>query len=324
MLKFIVLMAGLTFCLPLIAIDVSFYGLIKSHHYFQAPGSAPTALSSNGFAFNAFVIGSGPETILGATVRLPNNGPTKTLEPEVEGSIYRFEEQFNTSQALESAYPNGNLLSGYRFTIQTANDGPQTGTLMLLGLSYPAIPEIANLAQAQAVDAGSEFTLHWKPLNGTSLDIVQLVIYGSNFVYSTPAPFEEGALDGTATSVVFPAGTFPHGALLQARLGIVRPGLPNVNYGTGIPGLARETSFEMMTLAVAEPPRLELLRAGTGEGVLLRLTGQPGQTYELFASSDLNAWSTVLVTNSSSGVIEWSDPKWSELPARFYRAQLSP
>jgi hypothetical protein len=310
---------------PLAAADVRFYGLIKSQHYSQTPETAPTALSSTGFVFNAFVLGSGPDTVLGATVRLPNNGPIKTLEPDLEGAIYRLEEGFHTGQELDSAYPNGSFLSGYRFIIQTANDGYQTNSLMMVGLSYPAIPRIANLGEAQAVDPSADFTLKWNPLNGSSLDIVQLVLYGSNFVYSTPAPFEDGALDGTATSVLIPAGTVPHGAVLRGHLGIIRPGLPNLNYGTGVPGLARETSFELITLALPNPPRLELVR-GPAEEAQLWLQGEPGRTYEILASNDLSIWNVILTTNSSSGVFEWRDPNFNlnEVPARFYRARSAP
>jgi hypothetical protein len=326
MRKFNYLAAGLALVsMPVLAIDVSFYGLLKSQSYFQAPGSAPAGVSSNGFAFNAFVIGTGPDSVLGATVRLPSGGPIKTLEPEVEGVIYRLEETFHTSQALDSAYPNGTLLSGYTFTIQTAQDGPKTSTLRFLGLSYPPIPEIANLVEAQAVDTRLDFTLHWKSLGGNSLipEIVQVFVYGSNFVYSSPAPFEEGALDGNSTSLLIPAGTLPPGAVLKARLGIVRPGLPNLNYGTGIPGLARETAFEIVTLSFSEPPRLELERSSS-DRLRIRVLGEAGRRYELQASSDLENWSTVLITNSISAFFEWSDPRGSEFPTRFFRAQTDP
>ncbi len=54
-------------------------------------------------------------------------------------------------------------------------------------------------------------------------------------------------------------------------------------------------------------------------GVHLSLSGQGGGSYFIQASTNLSDWGYVLITNSLSGYIDFTEPASEAMPARFYR-----
>ena len=171
------------------AADVQYYGVLKSQQFRQEVGSSPQPLSQGAFAFNAVVVPIEAGAVTGATVRLPGNRGLRTLTPGFDGVVWRFEERFDSIQALNQAYPNGSLFQPYTMRMRTVHDGVQSGNLSfatVLG-GYPHTPVIENLEAAQAIDASQDFELRWAPLGGTALDLVQVTILdgASNVVFAS-------------------------------------------------------------------------------------------------------------------------------------------
>ena len=73
-------------------------------------------------------------------------------------------------------------------------------------------------------------------------------------------------------------------------------------------------------LTVTEPP---LLQAGLTNGSLqLRLTGSLGLAYEIQASTNLSAWTSLGTITNTSRTMQFVDPTAANQPQRFYRAVL--
>ena len=304
--------------LPAGAADVSYYTIVKSQNYSQAPGGAPAILPTNGYAFACVVVGATNNLVLGATVKPPNLTPLRTLTSDTNRVLWQFIDATNSSAALDALYPGG--LASYTVTFQTTNDGIKTVTLNFFLTSAPPTPQIGNLAAGQDINSAADFTLQWAAL-GSSLTIVQLTVLdsASNTVFSTPAPLQPGALNGTATSVVIPAHSLPPGQNLTGILSAGNPGLPTTSYGTGLAALARITSFPMTTRALA-PPRLTVL-SHTDNPFQFRLNGETNVNYELLSSTNLASWTLWLTTNSPTGILELSAPRTPGTDRKFYRAR---
>lgn len=312
-----------------------FYGVVKSHQFAQAPGSAPRLVETNAFAFNAFVLCATNYSVTNATVKPPNPTPLRTLWFETNGIALRYEQRFNDDAALDSTYPSsGNFLnpSVYTLNLGTVHDGSLSLKVSYLFVSTPKTPTIANLPAAQTLDATRDFTLQWDSFGGTFLDIVQVLIsdQASNVWFSSPAPFSAGALDGNSTSIAIPAGQLPGGSELVGHLVIARPGLPNTNDyrgAIGIAAVAKDTAFPLTTLP-AIPPMLEVQAAIPFQ---LRFVGESNRLYYLDATTNLTlaatnpgAWQRLLATNSPTGRGTLTDTQSLTLPRRWYRLQAGP
>jgi hypothetical protein len=77
------------------ALDVSYFGAVKSARYAQTNSSAPALLASNAFAFTAFAISTNG-MLTNATVRPPNTTPARTLTSDTNRMNWQYEEFFNS------------------------------------------------------------------------------------------------------------------------------------------------------------------------------------------------------------------------------------
>jgi hypothetical protein len=313
------------------AADANFFGVIKLQQYAQSNASAPI-IASNGYSFQAFVNASAKFAITNATVKPGNSTPSRTLTPDSQGLIFRFEDNFPSQSALDATYPNGTFLSpvNYTNTLFTIHDGIRSATvnffLLFVPLSYPATPQIQNWPAAQAIDHTADFKLVWNNLGGSALAIVQLLILdaSSNVVFATPAPFQPGALDGSSTSATVPALTLPPGANLIAHLTIANPGTPNTNSypgAVGISALTKDNSFTLATRPAPVRPHLTVLPKASGN-FALRLEGETNRIYHLEATTDFLSWTNLITTNSDSGLFNHADPASPTIPSRFYRGRV--
>lgn len=67
-------------------------------------------------------------------------------------------------------------------------------------------------------------------------------------------------------------------------------------------------------------PRLQLLSAVAPSGMTIRITGPPGQTYEVQATQDFTNWAVIgVVTLGAGGLFDFSDVNASKFRSRFYR-----
>ena len=104
------------------------------------------------------------------------------------------------------------------FAFTPAGGGPViSGPVTVKGTMYPNIPRVSNFDAGQAIDATGAFTLAWEAFVGAGPDDFILVsIDGlSGTIIETPPPPLEGALPGTVTSLVIPAGAMQPGQQYQ-------------------------------------------------------------------------------------------------------------
>lgn len=286
----------LVFSFNAVCADVSYFGVMKSHHYRQTSSTTTTILPTNGYGFNAFVLASGQGLVTNASVKPSNSTPLRWLLPEADNITWRYTEFFNSQSALDSAYPVGTLFSpvNYTVTMYTLNDGVKTSNLrfffLLSPISMPPTPRLENYDAAQAIDSTADFTLQWNDLGGSSLDIVQVLVVdgSSNIVFASPAPFSDGALNGASRSITIPANTLPAGAPLEGHIIIARPGNPDTSYSgaTGVAALAKDTGFTIVTKTMR--PTILYLR---NKNSLLMSWSETG--FKLQQSSDLINWTDV-------------------------------
>ena len=315
------------------AADVAVYGILKSQQFVQTNDSAAVPLPGGGFAFNAFVIATGFGAVTNATVKPSNATPLRTLVPLADGLGWLFDERFDSSAALDAAYPNTGVK--YALAMNTLNDGPRSVnlgfTVSVFGFEFfagfPPTAQVSNVVVAQAIDTTSDFTLTWSAANAKAIDLVQVLIVdgASNVVYGSPAPFAAGALGNTATSFVIPAGRLPAGTNLIGHVTLARPvTLPNTNSypgAVGISGAVRDTQFSIVTRPAPEPPRLQLLTE-LGGGVRLSFPVETNRLYRLQRSLDLLSWSDVVTTNSAGGTVDVGESGAAGGTAGFYRVRI--
>jgi hypothetical protein len=322
-----VLFAPVLLHVSALAADVSYYGILKVQEFVQTPSAAPAPVT-DGFSFHAFVVASTNGSVTNATVRRVGTATENALLPRGGDLLFEFEQRFASQAALDTAYPNGNVFVpvNYAVTISTLNDGVQSQNLNFAAAAalggYPTTPQIADLQAAQVIDTTREFTLRWNSLGGGSTEIVQLTIFDSqsNTVFSTPAPFQPGALNASSVSATIPPNTLPPGATLAAHLTIARPGLPNTAYATGVPAFSKDTSFPLATRPAPTRPNLSI--TALANGVEITFVSETNLVYHLQASPELATWSDVLVTNATSGSVRFFGA--IAAPAQFYRVQVGP
>src|SRR4051794_11868398 len=92
------------------AADVDFFGVIKLQEFYQTNASAPV-IGSNGFSFQAFVNASTGFAVTNASVKPSNATPLRTLTPNTDGTIWRFEDAFGSQSSLDAVYPAGSVFS---------------------------------------------------------------------------------------------------------------------------------------------------------------------------------------------------------------------
>jgi len=247
-----------------------------------------------------------------------------------EGDSYEFESQAFTSQAqLDAAYPNGS----HNFSLRTVHNGTNNVTVPLNGDAYPAPPVISNFAAAQTVNSSNSFTLNWNPFtNGTADDFIMVEVNerltnGTYLeIYRTPGVGEPGALNGTASSVAFPAGTFAAGGVYDVSVTFIK----GVHFSTsGYPPLVAgaygaETSFRLLTAGTPAQPGLAftVVPGETHRHVLV--TGEPFRQYQLQAATNLSSpvWQSISTLRTQGRTNTFGDSDSPNHPRRFYRAIL--
>jgi len=239
--------------------DFSFCSIAKGVYYDQTAGGAPVLKLSRPYLFNAQVV---PVANLVFTAQVtPPIGNVRHLYQQslASGAPFGFWDRAATQAALDTAYPDGD----YTFDIFSSSDGHQFVTNTIVAGSFPNAPTVANLSAAQTVNAASDFTLTWQPFAGGAVaDFVscQLQAVGSN-VFTTPAAGTAGALDGTATSVLVPAGTLLPGRAYLGRLSFAYAQAAFTNAqsgGSGATFLFSQTDFWLKTQGLDDntPPTI--------------------------------------------------------------------
>jgi len=220
-----------------------FCSLAKGLYYDQTVGGPPVIRQHRSHLFNAQVMQV--SNVYGASLIKPVPYHLQPLGPR---GPFTWWDGAPDQTGLDSRYPNGD----YTFDIEPGPPGHGYFTNTLVAGSFPNPPTVANLGAAQMVDAASEFILTWNAFDGASAaDFIscQVQTVGSN-VFSTPWPGIPGALPGTATSMVLPAGIFRPGHAYVGRLGFFKTQQIVTNVQWGVSGgsfLFTQTDFWLKT-----------------------------------------------------------------------------
>jgi hypothetical protein len=308
--------------LPGRAADVSQYAVIKAISYRQTNAAGAFPRSSGGVSFSAAVVPSGPGTVLSATVTTPG-AVLYTLSNS--SGLFIYTTNFASRAAMDSNFPSG----GYTFAIVTQNDGTPTPTLSITGDSYPTNPppQLSNYDAAQLIDATNDFTVQWAAFTGGDvLDFIQLTVSepGGATVLSTPGPGQPGALDGTATSHLIPAGTLQTGQTYDASLLFANITTPNIFSYPGAIGTPVYVVNTDTSIRTKSTPMLLVTTAGDAGPAQLSFNADPGRAYDIRAANELTnptVWTSLVVTNAAGTNVIFTDSAATNLPKRFYQLQ---
>lgn len=308
--------------------DVDFLALVKARVFLQAGNTAEPAqlhlfsLTSDLNALNSVTNG---------LVTLPN---ARTVTPELDlGDVFDFESAYASQAQLDSFFPNG----GYQVRFDTVRDGSRLFNFTLNGDAYPNAPQIVNYATTQTVNPSNAFTLSWNAFTtGTASDFIRLEIeaddeYGSE-VFETPNFNEPGALRGTNSSVIIPAGTFAPGRTYTGELLFVKVSQVDLATYPGVvaaSGYLSITGFELRTLG--EPIRPTLRIGPNGSNIRVTVTGERNRNYTIESADavvgGLMQWTTRFTGMANSNVngftasFDFDDGPAAPGSMRFYRAR---
>lgn len=279
--------------------NVAFYLVAKGQNYVQNGVEAPALdVSNNPFRFVAALEAAFSNSVSAASVLIPGN-IFRTMNASLDRLQFDFGAGFATKAAVDAAYPGG----GYKFNIATKAEGTKTPLLTLPAEIYPSTPHVANWIEAQEIEAGTEFTLRWDAMGGTSNDFINIAIRdaGGNDLIGSPWLFEPGYLNGLATSWTIPANTLAPGQAYQARVLFVKRAALNITAYPGVTGLAafyKETIAPIGAAAIPTPQGRLVFASSAfsiseqgGEAAITvkRIGGSSGQVSVAYATSNGSA-----------------------------------
>lgn len=234
-----------------------------------------------------------------------------------------------TKADLDQFFPNG----GYQASLATAHNGVQDVTLTFpVTDSYPNDPTVTGITALQTVDPGQPLTISWQPFAGaeeTPEYAIRIFIpTESGFdVFESDDPGEPGALSGTSTSIVIPAGTLSPGREYEAELEFSH--VVDID-DTSYPGtvfsaaFTKITEFDLQTTGTPIQPRIEIVRSPGS--VEIQVIGDRFTSYSLTASSDLESWHQIQFPMNTweSGELTMFDWDADFFTERYYRVVENP
>jgi len=224
----------------------------KVEEFTQTSATAPTVPTSYEATADVNENVSGTAISSGLLTLPESSGVSpQPFTEEEDVSHWGSQAQFETLAGLDGTVPGGT----YTINVVDGN-GNHTYTMSLPGTdSFPSAPAaVVGFSALQTVNSSQALTVTWSPLEGgTSSDFVELNISGAGgTVFQTPNIGASGALNGTSTSVVVPAGTLQPGINYSASIiygelagPVDTTDYPGVN---GYPVFATETDFSIQTL----------------------------------------------------------------------------
>ncbi len=302
--------------------DLAGYGISKGLVFTQTGAGSPAPLPSGGGVFTAQVQANAAGSVLGAAIITPS-GLTNSLAPQAGAMGWSFTGLLPAKADLDSSFPFGI----YTVQVSCAHDGQKVLPLPLLTASYPSAPHLTGYSAAQAIDSTADFTLAWDPCAGLGTPVfIQLTVSDTsgNLVFKTPDLGSPGALDGSATSALIPAGALDSNQSYQAALmfqGLEWLDTTNSPGATGLAAVSATTRFTLGTGASGNGPTLSLSLIGSNHLFQVTATGvAPQQAYRVDGSPDLPPHWTPLITNTPSGsTLFFLDPNSAGRPRFFYR-----
>jgi hypothetical protein len=286
-------------------------------YYDQTSTAAPTLDPNISYAFTADTTLASNRTATAVTLLLPTSALKTLAQSPTRPETYYLVDGSTNLATFQATYPSGS----HSFNVQAATSNQQVSVNLPASLLQPGAPHVNNFMAAQAVDATQAFTLSWDAFpGGTTADYIAVTV---GDVFTTVNPPATNALNGTATSVVIPAGTLPTANNYDATVTFYRfIANTNATYATEA-FRATATQFALSTTSGATVP-LVLTNATWASGLFsFDVTSAAGQTLTVEYSTSLQAgsWNTLVTTNSATGDVKITDPAPVTNPCRFYRAR---
>jgi hypothetical protein len=229
--------------------DLAAYGVFKGENYFQDDAGAPGAGQLDDYGIQAFAV-STPEASPFLIFAWPQGDLAIPLALQsLDGGPGWFGEgEYVTASGRDDSFPDGEV----RFQVMGFTSSVDA-TMTLTTPDLPPIPAVANYAETQAIDPEQSFTLQWNSfVGGGAQDAIWVRIDSfEGLLFSTPMPGAPGALTGTATQVVIPAGTFSEQESISATVGFFKVGAQTTGSlpdSTALAGSYRSTTVEFTLL----------------------------------------------------------------------------
>ena len=296
--------------------ETTSFTLTETCMYDQATAGATTLdpMATYVFGVTALVASNSPASSVSLT--LPNNSVAELWGDSLTPKSFLWTEGITAPASFDATFPNGN----YVFNLQGTTPIQRVTLNFPSGLIQPNAPHVNNFAAARAVNPALPFLLSWDPFQGAGTTDSVSVIIGDRPVFTTVPPGGgPGTLNGTSTSVLIPAGTFQPNGHYDATILFER--FKVTDNSTNFTVLIRATITRFILTTTTTTTYVV-----SGVGVRTNrfgftITGTSGLIFVVEACTNLAdpIWSPLQTNTLTGGSSYFSDPRWTNYPARFYR-----
>jgi Putative Ig domain/Carbohydrate binding module (family 6) len=262
----------------------------------------------------------------------------------------------NGASIFWNAYFDSSVVKSFTFRYASTND--RTANLIVNGVNvaseilFPSTGSFATwdyvTVNAYTVSGAAEVRLQANSAAGLPhVDHVELIGGGAENAAPSLAAISNRTLgvgqtltvtnsasdtDVPAQALVFSLLTGPANATLNTNSGILtwRPLVSRANTSNnftvrvadnGSPSLSATQSFVVIVTNLVKP---QITTAtGSGNQLVLQVSGASGPDYQIQSSTNLVNWSAVFSTNSPAMPFAWTNPA-TGLPQNFFRIQVGP
>lgn len=298
---------------------ITTFSVGKIYSFDQGSSAAPVLDSLAPYGFSATTSLASNRTATSVTLTLPNNAVSNLTQNPLHSESFFLFATFTDQTAFNTTFPTGN----YQFSVLSTTNQNVTVNLPA-SLTQPNAPHISNFAPAQTVNPTQPFTLNWDAFSGGTASDFIFVDVGEVFLTSQPGT--PGALSGTATSVLIPAGTLAANSNYDCSIGFYHAlTSSNSSYAT-LAFVASVTRFTLTTAPGASSTLLLTNASWTPANFSFEVSCTPGQAIVVESSATLQpgSWSGILSTNPSGNRVRVIDPRAATNRSLLYRARKGP
>jgi hypothetical protein len=252
------------------------YAVFKGEHYSQWSASAPS--EADEFGVRAFATMADGFTPIFVNAEPVAAIPVPVFLESIEGGAEYYGQQTHFSAAARDEYfPDGQVT----FKLFDFETNPEA-TLTFTTSAPPPVPAVVNYPEAQAIDPSQPFTLRWNSFDGAGAqDSVWVQIQSwDGPLFTTAMPGAPGALAGSSTEVVIPAGAFTGREGIQASIGffkVAEQTSGSLAGSTAITGSYRTTVLELNLQG----------NGGSGDGPTLVSTTPASVTFNVSTDTEV-------------------------------------
>lgn len=308
-----------------VAPDVEECELAKANKWLQTGTNSLILETGHEYSINASVDAYNPGILSTGAMTLPPTGASsRVLAIQPGNTELAYTDVASNAVNLDALYGAGT----YTMVFPTPDDGAKSLHFVLPADNYPPAPVFANFNALQFVDITQPFTITWNPwVGGTPNDLIVARIedHLQNKFFQSGGLGENGALDGTATSIVIPTNTLPAGQTFEIHITFIRFAAVNTAAYPGVllmSDFQTRTKINTTTHGAAQPAVLGLSPGSNPNQFQLSAQVLPGFSYRLDGSSNLLQWSALSTNTATSYLLQWAYPATS--PWFYFRSVTLP